>query len=544
MRISVSSLGGAGEIGMNMYIYETDRYALIVDCGVKFTKNDDPGVDLIIPDFSYLEQISNKEIILVITHAHEDHIGAVGFLLEKYPNIIVASGRYAYDVMVHRLKEFNIEPHKVYFSDFQPFEWGDFEITPYPLSHSIHGTYALKIKVENQMSFLHISDYKIDLAPVTCSPFPLKEFIEMGQEGIDCLVADSTNVLKEGFTKGEKQVVENIEKIFKEHDGRIFFTTFASNTERIQTVINIAEKYNKKIIFEGSSLVRNIEIARKYGKLRINDESIVSRKQMEKLEDTSLCLIATGSQGEGTSVIAKISEDDYSNIKIRKNDLFIFSSRIIPGNEHRIINIINNIYRKGGKVIMADNAFIHVSGHASKDDARMLLNIIKPKYLVPVHGEILHITTHIDIAKENGMNEENIIFFLAGQKLIFENKILINKEEIPAGKMYVDLNMNEIMDIEKLKLRKRLAINGIVMVVNTAEKNKSIEKNNLIVEIEGFNLKEEYINELKEQLIEYNNIEIDETREEFKEYAEVIIKRFFKKRFTKKPIIKIIDIHR
>ena len=265
---------------------------------------------------------------------------------------------------------------------------------------------------------------------------------------------------------------------------------------------------------------------------------------MEKLEDTSLCLIATGSQGEGTSVIAKISEDDYSNIKIRKNDLFIFSSRIIPGNEHRIINIINNIYRKGGKVITADNAFIHVSGHASKDDARMLLNIIKPKYLVPVHGEILHITTHIDIAKENGMNEENIIFFLAGQKLIFENKILINKEEIPAGKMYVDLNMNEIMDIEKLKLRKRLAINGIVMVVNTAEKNKSIEKNNLIVEIEGFNLKEEYINELKEQLIEYNNIEIDETRKEFKEYAEVIIKRFFKKRFTKKPIIKIIDIHR
>ena len=494
MRISLSSLGGAGEIGMNMYIYETDRYAVIVDCGVKFTKNEDPGVDLIIPDFSYLEQISNKEIILVITHAHEDHIGAVGFLLEKYPNIIVASGRYAYDVMVHRLKEFNIEPHKVYFSDFQPFEWGDFEITPYPLSHSIHGTYALKIKVDNQMSFLHISDYKIDLAPVTCSPFPLKEFIEMGQEGIDCLVADSTNVLKEGFTKGEKQVVENIEKIFKEHDGRIFFTTFASNTERIQTVINIAEKYNKKIIFEGSSLVRNIEIARKYGKLRINDESIVSRKQMEKLEDTSLCLIATGSQGEGTSVIAKISEDDYSNIKIRKNDLFIFSSRIIPGNEHRIINIINNIYRKGGKVITADNAFIHVSGHASKDDARMLLNIIKPKYLVPVHGEILHITTHIDIAKENGMNEENIIFFLAGQKLIFENKILINKEEIPAGKMYVDLNMNEIMDIEKLKLRKRLAINGIVMVVNTAEKNKSIEKNNLIVEIEGFNLKEEYIN--------------------------------------------------
>lgn len=541
MRISVSSLGGAGEIGMNMYIYETDRYALIVDCGVKFTKNDDPGVDLIIPDFSYLEQISNKEIILVITHAHEDHIGATCFLLEKYPNIIVASGRYAYDVMVHRLKEFNIEPHKVYFSDFQPFEWGDFEITPYPLSHSIHGTYALKIKVENQMSFLHISDYKIDLAPVTCSPFPLKEFIEMGQEGIDCLVADSTNVLKEGFTKGEKQVVENIEKIFKEHDGRIFFTTFASNTERIQTVINIAEKYNRKVILEGSSLIRNVDIARKHGKIRLNDENIISRKQMEKYENNRLCFIATGSQGEGASVITKISEDDYSNIKVKQNDLFIFSSRIIPGNEHRIINIINNVYKKGGKIITADNEIIHVSGHASKDDGRMLLNIIRPKYLIPIHGEVQHLAAHIDLAKEQGMNEENIIFFLAGEKLTFENKTLINKEEIPAGKMYVDLNMNEIMDMEGIKLRKRLAINGIVMVVNTAENKKQIEKNNLIIETEGFKLQEVYINELIEQLLDYNN-KNDEISYGFKEYAEIIIKRFFKKRFMKKPIIKIIDI--
>ena len=525
MRISVSSLGGAGEIGMNMYIYETDRYALIVDCGVKFTKNDDPGVDLIIPDFSYLEQISNKEIILVITHAHEDHIGAT----------------YAYDVMVHRLKEFNIEPHKVYFEDFKPFEWGDFEITPYPISHSIHGTYALKIKVENQMSFLHISDYKIDSAPVSSNPFPLKEFIEMGNDGIDCMLADSTNIIKKGYTRGEKEVINNIEKIFKEHNGRIFFTTFASNTERIQTVINIAEKYNRKVILEGSSLIRNIDIARKHGKIRLNDENIISRKQMEKYENNRLCFIATGSQGEGASVITKISEDDYSNIKVKQNDLFIFSSRIIPGNEHRIINIINNVYKKGGKIITADNEIIHVSGHASKDDGRMLLNIIRPKYLIPIHGEVQHLAAHIDLAKEQGMNEENIIFFLAGEKLTFENKTLINKEEIPAGKMYVDLNMNEIMDMEGIKLRKRLAINGIVMVVNTAENKKQIEKNNLIIETEGFKLQEVYINELIEQLLDYNN-KNDEISYGFKEYAEIIIKRFFKKRFMKKPIIKIIDI--
>lgn len=540
MKVSVSSLGGAGEIGMNMYIYETERYALIVDCGVKFTKSEDPGLDLIIPDFSYIETIKEKEKLLVITHAHEDHIGAIGFLLNNYPEIIIASNRYSYDLLNKKLKEQSIEPNKVYYDDFKSFEWGDFEITPYPISHSIHGAYGIKIKIENNMSFLHISDYKIDLSPVTSCPFPLKEFIEMGQDGIDCLLADSTNILKNGFTKGEKQVIENIDNIFKNHKGRIFFTTFASNTERLQTVINIAEKYGRKIVLEGSSMVKNIETARKYGKLKLNDENILSRKQMEKYDEDKIIFIATGSQGEGASVITKISEDDYSNIKVRKNDLFIFSSRIIPGNEHRIIQIINNIYAKGGIAATADDSTIHVSGHASKEDGRLLLNIIRPKYLVPIHGEIKHLKGHMEMALEQGMKEENIIFFMAGEKLVFENKKLIEKEEITAGKMYVDLNMNEIMDNEGVKLRKRLAINGIVMVVNTAEKNNKIEKYNLIVETEGFKLKEEYKNELIEQLLGYNEREETAT-EEFKEFAEIIIKRFFKKRFMKKPVIKIID---
>ena len=540
MKVSVSSLGGAGEIGMNMYIYETERYALIVDCGVKFTKSDDPGLDLIIPDFSYIETIKEKEKLLVITHAHEDHIGAVGFLLRVYPEIMIASNRYSYNLLSKKLKEQNIGPNKVYYDDFTSFEWGDFEITPYPISHSIHGAYGIKIKVENNMSFLHISDYKIDLSPVTACPFPLKEFIEMGREGIDCLLADSTNILNKGFTKGEKQVVENIDKIFKNHKGRIFFTTFASNTERLQTVIDIAEKYGRKIVLEGSSIVKNVETARKYGKLKLHDENIISRKQMEKYDEDKLIFIATGSQGEGASVITKISEDDYSNIRVRKNDLFIFSSRIIPGNEHRIIQIINNIYAKGGITATADDSTIHVSGHASKEDGRLLLNIIRPTYLVPIHGEVKHLKGHMEMGIEQGMKEENVIFFMAGEKLVFENKKLIEKEEITAGKMYVDLNMNEIMDNEGVKLRKRLAINGIVMVVNTAEKNNKIEKENIIVETEGFTLQSEYKNELIEQLLSYNEREETAT-EEFKEFAEVIIKRFFKKRFMKKPVIKIID---
>ena len=539
MKVSVASLGGAGEIGMNMYIYESDRYAVIVDCGVKFTKSDEPGVDFIIPDFSYLEEIKEKEKLLIITHAHEDHIGAVGFLLKQYPNILVASGRYSYDIMIKRLKEFNIEPSKVFLDDFKSFEWGDFNILPIPISHSIHGTYGIRLKVADEFTFFHISDYKIDTAPVTCSPFPVSEFVNVGMEGVDCLLADSTNIVKKGFTKGEREVVANIGKVFEKASGRIFFTTFASNTERLQTVFNEAEKHNRKIVLEGSSLIRNVDTARKYGKLKYDDNILVTRKQKEKMEDNRLCFIATGSQGEQASVISRISEQDYSNIKIRENDTFIFSTRIIPGNEHKVISIINNIYKMGGNVITVDDLPIHVSGHSAKEDGRLLLNILRPKYLVPIHGEIQHLVSHKNLAYEQGMEKERVVFFLSGEKLIFENKSLICKEEIPAGKHYVDINMNEILDIDKLKMRKRLAINGIIMVVNTAGKSNILEKENIIIKTTGFILQDEYKETLIEQFINYNDIS---EQEDFKTYAEVIIKRFFKKRFNKKPVIEIITV--
>ncbi len=543
MKVSVASLGGAGEIGMNMYIYETDRYAVIVDCGVKFAKSEDPGIDLIIPDFSYIDEINHKNILLLITHAHEDHIGAVGFLLKKYPNILTASGRYTYDITIKRLKEYDIEPKKIYLDDFMPFEWGDFEIKPYPVSHSIHGTYAYRIKIHDEFTFFHISDYKIDTAPVTCAAFPVKEFVEAGKEGIDCLLADSTNIMKNGYTKGEHCILEGLEKVFENATGRIFFTTFASNTERLQSVFNYAEKYNRKIILEGSSLIKNIDTARKYGKLTFDDGIIVSRKQMEKMDENRLCFIATGSQGEYGSVITKISENDYSNIKIRKGDTFVFSSRIIPGNEHRIITVINNIYQYGGQVVTADDYSIHVSGHSSRDDGRLLINILKPKYIAPIHGEIQHLISHIRLAQETGIDEKNTLFFLAGKKLIFENKTLISQEDIKAGKMYVDINMGEILDTERLKNRKRLAINGVIVVVNTAGASNNIEEGHLIIKTAGFILEEEYISALKAILLEYNEIDkIQLQYESFTEYTEKMVKRFFKKRFNKKPVIEIINI--
>ena len=543
MKISVSSLGGAGEIGMNMYIYETDRYAVIVDCGVKFTKSDEIGVDLIIPDFSYIETIKHKKIMLIITHAHEDHIGAVPYLIKEYPDIAVVCGRYSWDILNKRLNEHDVSVNQIYIDDFIPFEWGDFEIIAYPISHSIHGTYAVLLKIAEEFKAVHISDYKIDASPVTCTPFPLKEFIEYGKGGIDLLMADSTNIIKSGFTKGEHQVINGIEEVFKKAKGRIFFTTFASNTERLQTVFNMAEKYGRKVALEGSSLIKHVDTARKHGRLVFHDDILISRKQVEKLEDNKICFIATGSQGEGASVITKIAENDYSNIKVRKDDTFVFSSRIIPGNEHRLIYIINNVYEKGGTVITADDLPIHVSGHAAKEDALLLLNILKPKYLVPIHGEVQHLVKHKKLAIDHGMIDENVIFFLAGNKIIFENGSFIEKQKIPAGKRYVDLNTEEFLTPDELKNRKKLAINGAVVVVNSAENVENINENNIIIQLIGFSIEKEYINILKQSIIEYSQKDAGLLREkeDFNEFAEQTVKRFFKKRFSKRPHISIIN---
>lgn len=544
MKISVSSLGGVGEIGMNMYIYESDRYAVIVDCGVKFTKSDEIGVDLIIPDFSYIKTIKHKKIMLIITHAHEDHIGAVPYLIKEYPEIAVVCGRYSWDILNKRLNEYSVSVNQIYIDEFNPFEWGDFEITAYPISHSIHGTYAVLLKIAEEFKAVHISDYKIDASPVTCAPFPLKEFIDIGKDGIDLLMADSTNIAKSGFTNGEHQVIKGIDEVFKNAKGRIFFTTFASNTERLQTVFNTAAKYNRKVALEGSSLIKHVDTARKHGRLSFNDDILISRKQVEKLDDKTICFIATGSQGEGASVITKIAENDYSNIKVRKDDTFVFSSRIIPGNEHRLIYIINNVYEKGGTVITADDLPIHVSGHAAKEDALLLLNILKPKYLVPIHGEVQHLVKHKKLALEHGMGDDNVIFFLAGNKIIFENSIFLKKQDIQAGKRYVDLNSGEFLTPNELKNRKKLAINGAVVVVNNAENIENINEKDIIIQLIGFSIEKEYINILKQSIIEYSQKNTDvEKKEDFNEYAEQTVKRFFKKRFSKRPHISIINTH-
>lgn len=537
MEVSVSCLGGVGEIGMNMYVYETDKCCVIVDCGVKFARVDDPGIDLIIPDFSYINEISHKQILLLISHAHEDHIGAIPYLLKDFPDIALAANRYTFELINYKLKEFNINVDKIYIDENSPFEWGDFEITAYAVSHSIYDTFIFKLIMPDGFTFLHMSDYKIDFASPTGNNFPLKELVDTAKSGVNCLLADSTNSLVNGFTMGEYGIIENLDNIFSKSNGRIFFTSFASNVERLQTVFNLAKKYGRSVALEGSSLTKNIETARKYGRLKIDSNIIVPRKQIERMDDDKICIIATGSQGESGSVINKIAQNNFSNIRIRSTDLFIFSSRVIPGNEQTLIRVINNIYNNQGKCITGDFSPIHVSGHASKEDITMLIKLINPDYLVPIHGEMIHLIEHKNTALNAGLKEENILSFSSGKKLVFKDYHFIDTVDIPAEKMFVDTNRCEIIPFGELKKRRQLATEGAVTIFINKHDINSLNMDNIIIVYIGFNLNNNYDKLLKEALI---NIEEPFTIDNIAENIEHITKHFFKKRFNKKPVIKII----
>lgn len=544
MKVSVACLGGAGEIGMNMYVYETGDYAVIADCGVKFAENRLFGMDLIIPDFSYIETIKHKRVILIITHVHEDHAGAVPYLLSRFPDITVGAFGYALDFMDYKLKEYGVSAEKINITPFHPLSWGDFSITLIPVSHSIRGTAALIIKTSDGFSFVHISDYKIDFSSEQHEPFPLKAFTEIAAGGVGCLLADSTNILRDGWTESERTVYSSLKELFEKAQGRIFFTTFSSNTERLQSVFNLAEKFGRRVAIEGSSLMKHIKIARKYGKLKTGSDTIIPRKMIERLNDKEVCVIMTGSQGEPLSAASCIARNDYGNINIRRGDLFIFSSRIIPGNERDFGRVINNIYKNGGECVTADiNPSIHVSGHASRSDAMLLIKLLSPDYLIPVHGEVRHLISHAEEAVRTGaVSKENALLFFTGDKLVFDDGVLTGRENVPAAQMFVDTATGEIADKDVIKAKKRLAAHGAVIVF-IRDFHEKPEAEDIIIDTLGFNIDKEIADILKLSLTYYKESEINDSLtadESLKDFIERTARRFFKKRFGKLPVIKVI----
>lgn len=474
--VSMTTLGGVGEIGKNMWVLEIGDEMLIIDSGVKFPENDLLGIDLVIPDYDYV--IKNKDKIngIVLTHGHLDHIGGLPYLLKEI-NVPIYGTKLTLGLLEGNLKEHRLLKDtrlKVVHSG-KKYQVGNFEVEFIRVNHSIADTCALAIHTPLG-PIVYASDFKFDQTPIDGEVADFHKLAELGdsEEGVLALFSDSTNVEREGYTLSEKVVGETVDEIFRGARERIIIATFASNIHRVQQIIDAAFKYNRKIAFTGRSMLNNVDIARRLGYLQVPEDMIVDIRDCSNLPDSKVTLLTTGSQGEPYAALTRMARGDHYHINIKDGDTVMISASAIPGNEKLVGQTINKLYRRGANVIYEDVSGVHVSGHASQEELKLMLNLVKPKYFVPVHGEYRHLYKHADLAKKNGIAAENIYIADVGDRIKFSEEKVVKDYNVQSGDILIDgLGVGDVGNIV-LRDRKLLSEDGIIIVVVTIDKHGKI----------------------------------------------------------------------
>ena len=467
-KIKIIPLGGLEEIGMNMTAFEYNDGIIVVDCGLSFPSDDMLGIDCVIPDITFLKENIKKVKGFVITHGHEDHIGALPYVLKEI-NVPVYATKLTMGIIEGKLKEHEllkaVKRKVVKFG--QSIHLGDFRIEFIRTNHSIADAAALAIHTPEGI-IVHTGDFKVDYTPVFGDAINLARFSELGKKGVLALMCDSTNALRPGFTPSERTVGKTFDHIFSEHtDGRIIIATFASNVDRVQQIINTACKYKRKVIVEGRSMVNIISVAREMGYLKIPENTLISIEEMDSYTDNQLVLITTGSQGESMAALSRMAASLHRKVHIKPSDTIVFSSTPIPGNEKAVTKVINELYQQGAEVIFQDT---HVSGHACQEEIKLMYALVKPKYSIPVHGEYQHLKEHGRLAENMGIPKENIFIMESGDVLALNKESAKVEGKVPAGSVLVDgLGVGDVGNIV-LRDRQNLAENGIIIVVLTLEK--------------------------------------------------------------------------
>ncbi len=468
--LSVIPLGGVEEIGgMNMTVFEYGNDLIVVDAGLMFPEEDTLGVDFIIPNFSYLLDNREKVRAVILTHGHEDHTGALPFLLKEL-KVPVYGTPLTLGLVREKLREHNLEDAELI--PVMPRDIitiGVFSIEFVRVTHSIVDGVGLGITTPAGL-VVHTGDFKLDPTPVDGQLMDFHRFAEYGERGTLLLLSDSTNAEKGGFTFSEKEVSRAFEDIFSNTRGRIIIATFASNIHRIQQAIDVAVKYGRKVILSGKSIVSNAQIALNLGYLKIPMETWLKLEDLKKLEDHEVVIITTGSQGEPMSVLSRIATDEHKQIKIREGDTVILSAKMIPGNERAIGKIINHLFRRGANVIYEKVSEVHVSGHASKEELKLMLNLIKPRYFMPIHGEYRHLIYHSMLAKKMDIPKENIFIMKNGDVLEINESEARKSGNVNSGRIFID--GKGYGDVEEMVLRDRLRLahDGIVIILLVIEK--------------------------------------------------------------------------
>lgn len=470
--VKIIPLGGMEQIGMNITAIEYEDNIIVIDCGLAFPSDDMLGIDLVIPDITYLRENAKKIKGLVITHGHEDHIGAIPYVLKEL-NMPIYATKLTMGLIECKLKEHNLSRsvRKKVVKHGQCINLGCFRIEFIKTNHSIADAAALAIYTPAGI-IVHTGDFKIDHTPLFGEAIDLGRFAELGKKGVLALMADSTNAERPGYTMSEQTVRITFEHLFQEYKkSRIIIATFASNVDRVQQIINTAYQFGRKVVVEGRSMVNTIEVASELGYLNIPKDTLIEVEQMKNYVDEQLVLITTGSQGETMAALSRMAASIHKKISIKPGDTVIFSSHPIPGNEKAVSKVMNDLSRKGAQIIFQDT---HVSGHACQEEIKLIYALTKPQYAVPVHGEYRHLKAHRDLALGMGMDKKNVILLSSGDVLSLNREEARITGKVPAHGIMVDgLGVGDVGNIV-LKDRQQLSQNGLLIVVVTLERRSGI----------------------------------------------------------------------
>ena len=471
-KLKIIPLGGLEQIGMNITAFEYEDSIVVVDCGLSFPEDDMLGIDLVIPDVTYLKENISKVKGFVITHGHEDHIGALPYVLKEV-NVPIYSTKLTLGLITNKLKEHNLvrSTKLKEVKHGQVINLGDFSIEFIKTNHSIQDASALAIYSPAGI-VVHTGDFKVDYTPVFGDAIDLQRFAEIGKKGVLAVMCDSTNAERPGFTMSERTVGKVFDNLFNEHKtARIIIATFASNVDRVQQIINTAYRFGRKVAVEGRSMVNIISTASELGYLRIPENTLVEIDQIKNYPDDQVVLITTGSQGESMAALSRMAASIHKKVTIKPNDTIIFSSNPIPGNEKAVSKVINELSMKGAKVIFQD---VHVSGHACQEEIKLIYSLVKPKYAIPVHGEYRHLIAQKHVVEDLGIPKENIFILSSGNVLELDEHSAQVTGSVQTGAILVDgLGVGDVGNIV-LRDRQHLAEDGIMIVVMTLERHSNV----------------------------------------------------------------------
>ncbi len=538
--VKVIFLGGVGEIGKNITALEYGDDIVIIDCGLSFPGEDMPGVDLVIPDFTYLKENANKIKGIVVTHGHEDHIGSLPYFLKDVKAPVYGS-KLTLTLLDNKLREHKISGIKgTVVKPRSIVKLGVFTIEFVKVNHSIPGAFALSISSPAGIIF-HTGDFKIDYEPIDGEMIDLPRIAEIGMQGVTLMLGESTNVERAGYSLSEKHVGQNLERVFIENaTRRLFVATFSSNIYRVSQIIELAIKYNRKVAVIGRSMINNIDAGLKIGAFTFDKSVFIDVERVGNMEDKNVLVLSTGSQGEPTSALTRLANGDFNRIEIGENDTVIFSSSPIPGNEGMINNVINKLYRKGA-IVVHEN--VHASGHACQEELKTIHSLLKPQFFIPVHGEYRHLKEHTVLAQKLGMNKLNTLIPEIGNVVEITKHTMVLRENVQAGEQLVDgLGIGEVGSVV-LKDRKLLSEDGLVIVVVgvSAASGELLSEPYMITR--GFVYSgeaEDLVNEAKGVLLDTLNVtdlKVDRDWNELRNIIRKPLRNFFYKKTKRSPMI-------